>query len=149
HVTGLLPTHAPAWHVSACVHAFPSLHAAPFAFGGSEHTPDAGLQVPASWHWSAATHVTGLPPTHAPACHGSGAVQTFPSLHAVPFAFGGVVHAPDSGLHTPASWHWSAAAQITGVVPTHAPDTHASTVVQAFPSLHAVPSGAGGAEHLP
>jgi hypothetical protein len=34
HATGLAPTHAPAWHASACVHALPSLHDVPFgAFG--------------------------------------------------------------------------------------------------------------------
>jgi hypothetical protein len=50
HVTGLAPAHAPAWHVSAWVHALPSLHEAPSAFAGLEHTPVLVLQVPAVWH---------------------------------------------------------------------------------------------------
>ena len=56
-VTGLRPVHAPAWHVSVCVHALPSLHAVPFVAAGFEHAPVAGLHVPATWHWSIAVHV--------------------------------------------------------------------------------------------
>ena len=48
HVTGLAPVHTPAWHVSVCVHALPSLHEAPLALFGFEHTPDTGLQTPTS-----------------------------------------------------------------------------------------------------
>jgi hypothetical protein len=29
HVTGFIPVHVPFWHVSFCVHAFPSLHDVP------------------------------------------------------------------------------------------------------------------------
>jgi hypothetical protein len=50
HTTGLAPTHVPAWHVSVCVHRFPSLHAVPFAFAGFEHAPVVELQTPSSWH---------------------------------------------------------------------------------------------------
>jgi hypothetical protein len=46
-VTGFVPVQAPAWHVSLCVHALPSLHVVPFAAAGLEHWPVAGLQVPA------------------------------------------------------------------------------------------------------
>src|SRR5262249_753182 len=38
------------WQASPLVHAFPSVHAVPFAFAGLEHAPVAGLQVPAEWH---------------------------------------------------------------------------------------------------
>jgi hypothetical protein len=48
--TGLPPVHAPLWQVSVCVHALPSLHGVPLALLGLEHTPVAGLQVPATWH---------------------------------------------------------------------------------------------------
>jgi hypothetical protein len=37
--TGLAPVQTPAWHVSDCVQAFPSLHAAPFGLAGSEQVP--------------------------------------------------------------------------------------------------------------
>jgi hypothetical protein len=49
-VTGFDPVHVPAWQVSVCVQAFPSLHAVPFDAVGFEHVPVVGLQVPATWH---------------------------------------------------------------------------------------------------
>jgi hypothetical protein len=66
HTTGLLPVHTPLWQLSACVQAFPSLHAAPFALSGYEQTPLTGLQVPTLWHSPGAAHATGLSPTQAP-----------------------------------------------------------------------------------
>ena len=45
---GFEPVHTPAWQVSVCVQAFPSLQVVPLDFGGSEHKPVAGLQTPAS-----------------------------------------------------------------------------------------------------
>jgi len=56
----------PAWHVSVCVQALPSLHAVPFGALGFEQVPVAGSQVPAMWHWSLAVHVTGVEPVHVP-----------------------------------------------------------------------------------
>jgi hypothetical protein len=50
HVTGLPPVQLPAWHVSVCVHALPSLHAVPSCLFGFEHCPVAWLHVPATWH---------------------------------------------------------------------------------------------------
>jgi len=44
---GFAPLQAPAWQVSLCVQAFPSLHAVPFGFAGFEQVPVLGLQVPA------------------------------------------------------------------------------------------------------
>ena len=38
---------------------------------------------------------------------------------------------------------------MTGFVPVHVPDWHASVCVQALPSLHDVPSAAFGFEQLP
>jgi hypothetical protein len=61
------PVHAPDWHESPLVHESPSLHALPSAFGGLEHAPVAGLHVPATWHWSDAVQLTGLPPVQTPA----------------------------------------------------------------------------------
>jgi hypothetical protein len=48
------------------VQALPSLHVVPFAAAGLLHWPEAGLQVPATWHWSDAVQVTGLPPVQVP-----------------------------------------------------------------------------------
>ncbi len=48
HTTGLLPLHDPAWQVSVCVQALPSLQGVPSGRVGLLHTPVAGLQVPAA-----------------------------------------------------------------------------------------------------
>jgi len=48
--TGFMPVHVPAWQVSLCVQALPSLQAAPSGFAGLEHVPVAGSQLPAAWH---------------------------------------------------------------------------------------------------
>jgi hypothetical protein len=42
----LPPTHAPDWQASVCVHASPSLQAAPSALTGFEQAPVTGSQVP-------------------------------------------------------------------------------------------------------
>jgi hypothetical protein len=47
-MTGFDPVQVPFWQLSVCVQPFASLHAVPFAFAGFEHTPVAGLQVPAT-----------------------------------------------------------------------------------------------------
>jgi hypothetical protein len=130
--------HAPAWHVSVCVHALPSLHAVPFAFAGFEQTPVAVLHVPARWHWSGAEHVTGFAPVHAPAWHVSVCVHALPSLHAVPFGFAGFEQSPVV-VSQAATWHWSLALHTTGFVPVHTPAWHVSVCVHALPSSHAVP----------
>jgi hypothetical protein len=39
HVTGLPPVHVPAWQVSVCVQALPSLQAPPLALGVFVHWP--------------------------------------------------------------------------------------------------------------
>jgi len=44
------PVQAPAWQVSLCVHALPSLQAVPLAFAGFEHIPVLGSHVPAVSH---------------------------------------------------------------------------------------------------
>ena len=47
HVTGFVPLHVPAWHLSVCVHPSPSLHAVPFGALGSEQFPVPESHVPA------------------------------------------------------------------------------------------------------
>src|SRR5213079_2213355 len=44
--TGFEPVQVPPWQVSVCVQRSPSLQAAPLPFGGLEHRPVAGSQVP-------------------------------------------------------------------------------------------------------
>src|SRR5207247_2043277 len=78
--TGSLPVQTPLWQVSVWVHALPSLQALPLVFGGFEHVPVAGSQVPAVWHWSEAVQATGLLPVHTPLWQVSVWVQALPSF---------------------------------------------------------------------
>ncbi len=129
----------PDWHVSDCVHLFPSSHEVPFAFAGFEHVPVPESHVPALWHWSCAVHVTGLLPVHFPCWQVSVRVHAFPSLHAVPSALSGFEHVPLPLSHTPTLWHWSLAVHVTGLPPVHVPAWHVSVCVHASPSSHFVP----------
>ena len=88
--------------MSVCVQAFASLQAVPFVLAGFEHTPVPVSHVPTVWHWSLATHVTEFEPVHVPVWQVSVCVHAFPSVHAVPFAFAGFVHAP-APSHVPAT----------------------------------------------
>jgi hypothetical protein len=147
HTMGLLPTHVPPEQLELCVHALPSLHAVPLAAGGFEHTPVAGLHTPATWHWLCAVHTIGLLPTHVPPEQLELCVHALPSLHAVPFGFGGLTHAPVAGSHVPAFVHWPPL-HATGT-PVQAPKRQTSEVVQRLPSSHAVPSALDGLEQSP
>jgi hypothetical protein len=147
--TGLVPEHAPAWQMSVCVHALPSLQAVPLVAAGFEQAPVAESQVPATWHWSVAAHATGFDPRHAPLWHESVCVHALPSLQLVPLGAAGFEHNPLPGSHIPGAWHWSLATHRTGLVPVHVPDWQLSVCVHALPSLHAVPSATGGFEHAP
>src|SRR5204863_272653 len=149
HTTGLAPTQAPAAQVSVRVQALPSSHGAPSSLAGLLQPPDAGLQAPVVWHWSAAVHTTGFSPTQAPAAQVSVRVQVLPSSHGAPSSLAGLLQPPDAGLQTPAVWHWSAAVHTTGFAPTQAPAAQVSVRVQALPSSQGVPSSCGGSEQVP
>ncbi len=84
HTTGIAPTQEPDWQLSVWVHALLSVQAVLLGLFGFEHMPLAGLQTPASWHWSRAEQVTGLLPTQAPAWQVSLWEQPLASLHALP-----------------------------------------------------------------
>src|SRR5947208_8077585 len=129
----------PLWQVSSFVQALSSVHAVPFVLGGFEQTPVVVSHVPATWHWSEAVQTTGLEPVHVPLWQVSVCVHALPSLHTVPFVFGGLEHTPVVVLQVPTSWHWSEAVQTTGLLPVHTPLWQVSVCVQAFPSLHTVP----------
>src|SRR5229473_1630177 len=146
---GLLPTQLPLWQVSVWVQALPSLHAVPSVGVGLGQIPVAGSHVPATWHWSRAVQVMGLLPTQLPLWQVSVWVQALPSLHAVPSVAAGLEQMPVAGLHVPATWHWSRAVQVMGLLPTQLPLWQVSVWVQALPSLHAVPSVAVGLEQIP
>jgi len=147
--TGLLPVQTPLWQVSVCVQAFPSLQVLPLAFGGFEHVPVAGSQVPALWHWSEAVQTTALPPVQLPPWQVSVWVHALPSVQVLPFGFGGFEQVPVAGSQVPALWHWSAAVQTTALPPVQLPPWQVSVWVHALPSVQAVPFGFGGFEHVP
>jgi hypothetical protein len=95
-------TQVPEAHTSFWVQVLPSLQDVPLATTGFEQVPFAGLQVPAVWHWSTATHVTAAPGRHTPAVHESLCVQALPSLQDVPLATTGFEQVPFAGLQVPA-----------------------------------------------
>jgi hypothetical protein len=149
HATGEPPVHAPAWQVSLCVHASPSLHTVPLGAVAFEHCPVLVSHVPATWHASEAVQATGFEPVQVPVWHESLCVHALPSLHAVPSGAVGFEHWPVPGSHVPATWHASDAVHVTGLAPVQVPAWHESLCVHALPSLHAVPSGFVGSEHAP
>src|SRR6266700_2776657 len=149
HTTGLAPTQAPAWQVSLCVHALASLQLVPLGLAGLLQAPDAGLQTPAVWHWSAAVHTTGLAPTQMPAAQVSVCVQALPSLQGASSALAGLLQTPVAGLPAPAVWHWSAAVHTTGFVPAQRPASQMSVCVQALPSSHGAPLSLAGLLQTP
>src|SRR5207253_3198105 len=96
-----------------------------------------------------AVQVTGLLPTQLPLWQVSVCVQALPSVHGVPSALAGGAEERGAGMHGPATWHWSRAVQVTGLLPTQLPLWQVSVCVQALPSLHGVPFVAVGVEQLP
>ena len=88
-------------------------------------------------------------PVHLPAWQVSVCVQALPSSQALPSGFAGFEHEPVAGSQVPASWHESAAAQVTGFMPEQVPPWQVSVWVQALPSSQVAPSGLAGFEHSP
>src|SRR5437870_5641077 len=144
-----MPTQMPASQASVRVQALPSSQPVPLGLAGLLQAPDAGLQTPAVWHWSAAVHTTGLAPTQMPAAQVSVCVQALPSLQGAPSALAGLLQTPVAGLQAPAVWHWSAAVHTTGLAPTQAPAAQVSVCVQALPSSHGAPLGLAGLLQTP
>ena len=135
---------APAWQVSVCVQALPSVQAVPLGAFGFEQTPvSPGCTCPATWHWSLAVQTTGLAPVQVPAWQVSVCVQALPSLHAVPLAAFGFEH--DAGRRVADAGDVAliaGACRPPGCAPVQVPAWQVDVCVQALPSLHAVPFGA-------
>src|SRR5213595_3340429 len=100
-----MPTQMPASQASVRVQALPSSQPVPSGLAGLLQMPDAGLQVPAVWHWSAAVHTTGFAPRQAPAWQVSLCVHALASLQLVPLGLAGLLQTPDAGSPVPAGWH--------------------------------------------
>src|SRR5438309_11170764 len=60
-------------------------------------------------------------PTQLPSLQASFRVQGLLSVHSVPSGFAGFEHVALAGSQVPATWHWSAAGQVTGLLPVHIP----------------------------
>jgi hypothetical protein len=88
---------------------------------GFEQTPVFESQLPTSWHWSLAAHVTGLLPRHLPAAQASVRVQASLSSQVVPSVTGTALHAPVAALHVPVLQASLSAEQSTGVPAVHLP----------------------------
>jgi hypothetical protein len=129
------------------VQAFPSLQLVPSNLLAKLQVPSP-LQVPACWHWPGLAQVKAVP-LHTPALHASPLVQARPSLQRVPSVLLGLPHRPVLDEQVPTAWHWSLAAQTTGLPPTQRPAWQVSLRVQAFPSSQAAPSVLAGLEHVP
>ena len=71
------------------------------------------------------------------------------SSHAVPSVAAGFEQLPVAGSQVPTTWQASLAEHATVFDPVQIPVRQSSDCVQAFPSLHAVPSGAYGFEQMP
>src|SRR5207244_4403139 len=103
--TGLVPVHTPPSQVSVWVQASPSLQTVPLVFGGVEHAPVPGSQVPASWHWSRAVQASASGTVQVSFWQVSVCVQEMAALAAAPSAFAGSEQVPVAGSQVPASWH--------------------------------------------
>lgn len=136
HTTGVPAQTPDPLHTSVCVQALPSLQVVPVGAGGFEHTPVAGLQVPATWQASSGVQVTvdvGVP--HVPAVHRSPVVQRLPSLHGEPSGRGMSMQAPVTGSHAPGRWQSLRGGHITVEVGgVQIPAAQSSPAVQALPS---------------
>src|SRR5438132_787923 len=163
---------APPWHVSAPLHAFPSLHEAAFGSAAFVHTPRLQtsnvhglLSMQSAFVAQGRQPGVGVWTQPVTALHVS-VVQAFPSLQlsGVP-----AVQIPDwqvsAPLHTlpslhgvpfatAACWHPASGSQLSVVqgllslqlsaVPArHTPAWHVSAPLHASPSLHDVPFGSG------
>jgi hypothetical protein len=77
-------------------------------------------------------------------------VQALLSSQVVSLALLGFEQTPLPGLQIPALWHWSSALQVTVELgDPQFPLWHVSPLVQALPSLHAMPLSLSGSEHSP
>ena len=133
-----MPAQAPFVQTSPCVQASPSLQAAPSGLAEDEQTPVDGLHV-LTWHGSSRGARHRAPPVQTPALQVSLCVQALPSLQAVPSDTAGLEHLPVAGAHVPAAWHWSEAAQVTGLPAVQTPAWQVSPCVQELPSSQAPP----------
>src|SRR5258705_364724 len=73
-------------------------------------------------------------------------VRALVCLRAVPLGAAGFEQLPDAGSHVPATWHWSLALQMTGLLPVQTPAWQVSVWVQALASDQEGAVGAAGVD---
>ena len=140
------PLQTPPVHTSLVVAGSPSSQPLPLLAAGLLQTPVPWSQLPTSWHWSLAVQVTAAQrstPLQTPPVHTSLVVAGSPSSQTVPLSAAGSLQMPVAWLHTPESWHWSLAVQVTAAqrsTPLQTPPVHTSLVVATLPSSHEAPS---------
>jgi len=130
---GVPATQLPPEQASPTVHAFPSLQVA--VLSTCSHTPVDGLQE-SSVHGLSSLQLVAVPPTHAPPEHASPVVHAFPSSQAAVLFTNS--HDPVAGLQL-SSVQALPSLQTVDEPGTHRPSRQLSPVVQAFPSLQALP----------
>ena len=91
----------------------------------------------------------GFAPTHTPALQLSVWLHLSPSLQPEPSFLAGLEQLPVAESQVPASWHWSLAAQTTGLAPLHTPPWQVSVWVHLSASLQVEPLVLAGFEQLP
>ena len=148
--TGFAPAQAPAWHVSVCVQALPSLQAVPFGLarvGARARRRVAGARA---WHWSLRRADDGVRAGADARLAGVGLRAGVAVVAGGPVGASRVGAGARRGIAGPGDVALVAgAAQTTGLAPVHAPAWHVSVCVQALPSLQAVPSAFAGLEQVP
>jgi hypothetical protein len=134
-------TQVPAAQRSVVVQALPSSHGA-VLFVGSQ--PVAALHV-SSVHGFESPQSSGGPPTQSPPLHRSAVVHASLSEHGFVL---GVRTQPLAGAQLSVVQGF-VSAQSSGGPPVQVPPWHASSVVQASPSLQRSPSSRAGFVHIP
>src|SRR5439155_27060159 len=100
------------------------------------------------WHWSEATHTTGLAPTQVLPWQVSVRVHALPSSQPLPSGLLWLLQVPVAGSQEAGVWSWSPQ-HTTGSAPTQMPRWQVSVRVQALPSLQEAPSGLAGLLQAP
>ena len=127
----------------------PPAHTVPSGLGVVWHIPVAGTQD-GYWQGCSGQEVFSMYRVHPPVgSQLSPLVHMSRSSHGVPADATGFEHRPLNESQLPARWQSSSGTHTVARPFPHRPPAHASSIVQALPSLHLLPSVAGGFEHRP
>src|SRR5262245_418344 len=143
---------APLWQASPVVQASPSLQVVPLGLGTAEQAPVAGAHVPVLQSSVRELQLTGVPARHARVVvlQVSTPLQALLSLQSASLV---QPHPPVLTVQPPGSPQLSTVQAIpssqTRAGPPQVPLVQVSGVVQASPSLHAVPFALAGFEQIP